>query len=59
MIKCISALENIVGGLFNHPSFRNPLNFGSADVQQGANIGKITQAVGTPRLVQFSLKYSF
>jgi hypothetical protein len=45
--------------LFNHPSFQNPLNFGFADVEQGPNIGKITQTVGTPRLVQFSLKYSF
>jgi len=45
--------------LFNHPSFQNPLNFGYADFEQGSNIGKITQTVGTPRLVQFSLKYSF
>ncbi len=45
--------------LFNHPSFQNPLNFGYADVEQGPNIAKITQTVGTPRLVQFSLKYSF
>ncbi len=45
--------------LFNHPSFQNPLNFGFADVEQGPNIGKITQTVGTPRLIQFSLKYSF
>jgi hypothetical protein len=45
--------------LFNHPSFQNPLNFGYADVQQGPNIAKITQTVGTPRLVQFSLKYAF
>jgi len=45
--------------LFNHPSFQNPLNFGYADVEQGPNIAKITQTVGTPRLIQFSLKYSF
>ena len=38
--------------LFNHPSFANPsaTSVGSAP---------ITSTVGTPRLIQFSLKYSF
>jgi hypothetical protein len=45
--------------IFNHPSFQNPLNFGFADVEQGSNIAKITQTVGTPRLIPFSLQYSF
>jgi len=45
--------------LLNHPSFQNPLNFGFADVEQGTHVGEITQTVGTPRLIQLSLKYGF
>jgi hypothetical protein len=45
--------------LFNHPSFQNPQFTGNANVEAGAAIGEITQTNGTPRLVQFSLKYSF
>jgi len=51
--------------LFNHPSFANP---GSADIESaitqknplGNNpFAQITSVVGTPRLIQFSLKYGF
>jgi hypothetical protein len=45
--------------LFNHPSFQNPQNFGYADVEQLSHVGEITQTVGTPRLIQLSLKYIF
>jgi len=50
--------------LFNHPSFQNPQFTGNANVEatnpNGTSaIGEITQTNGTPRLIQFSLKYSF
>jgi hypothetical protein len=44
--------------LFNHPSFANP-----AAPVVGSTVGSgsapITSVVGTPRLIQLSLKYSF
>jgi hypothetical protein len=45
--------------LFNHPSFQNPLGTGTANIADGPSVGQITQTNGTPRLIQFSLKYSF
>jgi hypothetical protein len=45
--------------IFNHPSFQNPQFTGTANVQAGSGIAQITQTNGTPRLIQFSLKYSF
>ena len=45
--------------LFNHPSFANPSDTNFNNVQNGGQIGELTQTVGTPRLVQFSLKYMF
>ena len=42
--------------LFNHPSFANPA---AALVGPSGGAAEITSVVGTPRLIQFSLKYSF
>jgi len=42
--------------LFNHPSFANP---SAAVVANNAGSAPITSVVGTPRLIQFSLKFSF
>ena len=42
--------------LFNHPSFANP---SATDIESPSSFSQITSVVGTPRLIQFSLKYSF
>jgi len=42
--------------IFNHPNFASPaIN----DVENPAAFGKILSTVGTPRLIQFSLRYAF
>ena len=43
--------------LFNHPSFANPA--ATSVSASGGGFAPITSVVGTPRLIQFSLKYSF
>ncbi len=43
--------------LFNHPSFANPA--ATSVSAAGGGSAPITSVVGTPRLIQFSLKYSF
>ena len=48
--------------LFNHPSFANPNVFnggGAVGSSAGTGAAPITSVIGTPRLIQFSLKYSF
>ena len=41
--------------LFNHPSFANP----SVLDMENPKLGSVTSVVGTPRLIQFSLRYSY
>ena len=43
--------------LFNHPSFANPS--ATSVSAAGGGSAPITTVVGTPRLIQFSLKYGF
>ncbi|HZU44842.1 MAG TPA: carboxypeptidase regulatory-like domain-containing protein [Terriglobales bacterium] len=42
--------------LFNHPNFASPA---FTDVESPSNFGQITNTKGTPRLIQFSLRYAF
>jgi hypothetical protein len=42
--------------VWNHANFGNPAQ---ADVENPSAFGKITQTVGTPRLIQFSLRWAF
>lgn len=42
--------------LFNHPSFANP---SALDIESPSSFSQITTVIGTPRLIQFSLKYAF
>jgi hypothetical protein len=44
--------------LFNHPSFANPA-FAAVGSTPGSGSAPITSTIGTPRLIQFSLRYSF
>jgi len=41
--------------IWNHANFANP----GADVEIPGSFGRIFSTVGTPRLIQFSLRYAF
>jgi hypothetical protein len=40
----------------NHPSFANP---SATDIENPSSLAKINSTIGNPRLIQFSLKYSY
>jgi len=42
--------------IWNHANFANPAQ---NDVENPSTFGRITQTTGTPRLIQFSLRYAF
>jgi hypothetical protein len=42
--------------VWNHANFANPA---VTDVENPAAFGRIISTVGTPRLIQFSLRYAF
>lgn len=42
--------------LANHPSFANPA---ATDVENRSSLAKINSTIGNPRLIQFSLKWSY
>jgi hypothetical protein len=42
--------------IWNHANFANPAQ---SDVENPSTFARITQTVGTPRLIQFSLRYAF
>ena len=42
--------------VWNHANFANPA---STDVESPSNFGAIVSTKGTPRLIQFSLRYAF
>lgn len=45
--------------IWNHANFGSPGFCGCTDVENPGAFGKITSTVGTPRLIQFSLRYAF
>ncbi|PYX52512.1 MAG: hypothetical protein DMG79_00495, partial [Acidobacteria bacterium] len=42
--------------IWNHPTFANPAVL---DIEAGSSFGKIVNSTGTPRLIQFSLRWAF
>jgi len=45
--------------IWNHANFANPGNGTATDVEIPGSFGRIFSTVGTPRLIQFSLRYAF